>query len=69
MKITAKINGTEITIDLRVGEDKTNYAAIKRACIDTGKTFKESEIFTPNFPEKGRSLIKNAGFMSLSANG
>jgi len=69
MKVQAVINGVEIELFLKKGDDKSNHSIIKDAVEKTKKTWKESEIFIANFPEKGRCLSKQAGFTTLCASG
>jgi len=69
MKVQAVINGVETELFLKKGDDKANHSTIKDAVEKTKKTWKESEIFIANFPEKGRCLSKHSGFMAVCASG
>jgi len=69
MKVQAVINGVETELFLKKGDDKANHSAIKGAVEKTRKTWKDSEIFIANFPEKGRCLGKRPGFMAVCASG
>jgi len=69
MIVKAVINNVETELFLKKGDNKANHSAIKDAVEKTRKTWKDSEILIEDFPEKGRSLGKRPGFMTLCASG
>ena len=69
MKVEATINGKNFQLILTPGNQRENHAAIKAAVESTGISWIDSEILVINFPERGRGLIKQAGFQSVGAIG
>jgi len=69
MKTEATINGKAFDLYLFSGKDKENHKTIKVAVAATGISWLESDIFIANFPERGRSLSKQAGYQSMRALG
>jgi len=58
---------TKISADIPVG--KLAHSQVKKAVIDAGYDWTETDVFIANWPEKGRYLLKQRGRINLSAGG
>ena len=61
---------TEISADIPVGKlVRLSHSQVKKAVIDAGYDWIETDVFVANWPEKGRYLLKQRGRINLSAGG